>query len=82
MGGSGSTERLRERSELACERDKDGMGGDARRERARAAPFVANLGTAWSLCVWMLPQLVLMIISISQLILIKVIITWVVTIWI
>jgi len=40
---------------------------------------VANLGTAWSLCVWMLPQLVLMIISISQLILIKIIITWVVT---
>ena len=41
---------------------------------------MANLGTAWCLCVWMLPQLVLMIISISQLILIKVIITWVVTI--
>ena len=40
---------------------------------------MANLGTAWSLCVWMLLQLVVMIISISQLILIKVIITWLVT---
>ena len=29
MGGSGSMKRLRERSELACERDKDGMGGDS-----------------------------------------------------
>ena len=29
VGGSGSAERLRERSELACERDKDGMGGDS-----------------------------------------------------
>ena len=38
-------ERVRERSVLAYERDKDGMGGDARRERARAA-FVANLTTA------------------------------------
>ena len=46
----------------------------------RSGGVVAKLGTAWSLCVWMLPQLVLMIISISQLILIKVIITWVVTI--
>ena len=45
MGGSGSMERVRERSVLAYERDKDGMGGDARRERARAA-FVANLTTA------------------------------------
>jgi len=44
-GGSGSMERVRERSVLACERDKDGMGGDARRERARVA-FVANLTTA------------------------------------
>ena len=45
MGGSGSMERVRERSVLAYERDKDSMGGDARRERARAA-FVANLTTA------------------------------------
>ena len=45
MGGSGSMERVRERCVLAYERDKDGMGRDARRERARAA-FVANLTTA------------------------------------
>ena len=45
VGGSGSMERVRERCVLAYERDKDGMGGDARRERARAA-FVANLTTA------------------------------------
>ena len=29
VGGSGSAERLRERSELAYERDKDDMGGDS-----------------------------------------------------
>ena len=29
VGGSGSMGRLRERSELACERDKDGMGRDS-----------------------------------------------------
>jgi len=34
VGGSGSMERVRERSVLAYERDKDGMDGDARRERA------------------------------------------------
>ena len=39
VGGLGSMKRLRERSELACERDKDNMGRDARRERARAAPW-------------------------------------------
>ena len=33
VGGSGSAERLRKRSELACERDKDRIGGDACRAR-------------------------------------------------
>ena len=59
-------------------------GGDGTAWRGRVALGVRELRSwrTWTrlgLCVWMIPPLVVTIISISQLILIKVIITWVVT---
>ena len=73
-----------EEGEGAGSSDEDDEGGSAAWAGTRVAHGVSGrrswlTWTRLGLCVWMIPPLVVMIISISQLILIKVIITWVVT---